>query len=245
MPGSTRAVLTHGAGSTADFLERSLGAPLRADGWVPEWVDDRSGSVDQVARAVGRAVGPGVGLVGGISLGAHAVALWAAEQAALPDLVDALVLLLPAWTGPPGGVAGLSAEAASRLEQLGVDAALAEVDDGSWVSAELRAAWPTYGSDLAPALRATSESPGPTLEALSRIRVPVGVVGLVGDPFHPIEVARAWRDALPWAALVELDQRAPAVGRHVLGHAALTALREATHRKAAGPSGDPAASESR
>ena len=175
--------------------------------------------------SVGRAVGPGRrrrrwGLAGG----ARGRAL--GGRAGRPPRPGGRAGPAAPRLDRPGraGWPGCRQQPPTRLEQLGVDAALAEVDDGSWVSAELRAAWPTYGSDLAPALRATSESPGPTLEALSRIRVPVGLVGLVGDPFHPIEVARAWCDALPWAALVELDQDAPAVGRHVLGHAALSAL---------------------
>jgi len=57
--------------------------------------------------------------------------------------------------------------------------------------------------------------------------VPVGLVAFVGDPFHPVEVARAWCDALPFAGLVELDHDAPATDRSVLGAAALTALRRA------------------
>jgi pimeloyl-ACP methyl ester carboxylesterase len=229
VPGSGRtparvAVLAHGCGSTGDFVARALGGPLREAGWSIETVEDRTGRIDAVAEAVADAVRTsGAELVAGVSLGAHAVARWAAHDPAVSARLEGLLLLLPAWTGPPGPVAALSLDAAGRVERLGVPAALRTMDDGSWVSEELGRAWPAYGKDLVPALRATALSPGPTLEELSRIRVPVGVVSLVGDPFHPVEVAREWATALPHAAVIEISPHAPAMDREVLGRAALLA----------------------
>ena len=229
MPGSGRtpahvAVLAHGSGSTGDFVAGALGGPLREAGWSIETVEDRTGRVDAVVEALADAVrASGAGLVAGVSLGAHAVARWAARDPDVTARLEGLLLLLPAWTGPPGTVAALSGDAAGQVERLGVPAALRTLDDGSWVSEELGRAWPAYGKDLVPALRATASSPGPTLEELSRIRVPVGVVSFVGDPFHPAEVAREWATALPRAAFVELPADAPAMDREVLGRAALLA----------------------
>ncbi len=229
MPGSGRtparvAVLAHGCGSSEDFVARALSGPLRESGWSIETVEDRTGRVDAVMGAVAAAVrASGAGLVAGVSLGAHAVARWAARDPEVTARLEGLLLLLPAWTGPPGPVAALSGDAAGRVERLGVSAALRTMDDGSWVSGELARAWPTYGEALVPALRATADSPGPTLDELARIQVPVGIVAFVDDPFHPVEVAREWATAIPRAAVIELPLDAPALDREVLGRAALRA----------------------
>ena len=212
-------------GSTADFVTRAVGGPLSGEGWTVTAVDDRSGAVEQVQAAVAASVRrTGARLAGGVSLGAHAVARWAASAAGAASGIEGLLLVLPAWTGPPGPVAALSSLAAGEVDRLGPDAVVRSVDDGSWVGTELAAAWPTYGSGLAAALRATARSPGPTLDELARIEVPVGLVGFVGDPFHPVEVAREWCEVLPRAVLVELEKDAPGTDRSVLGRAALAAL---------------------
>lgn len=228
MPGSASsprvAVLAHGSGSTGDFVTRALRGPLGAAGWSIDAIEDRSGSVTKVEEAVAAAVRSlHPGLVAGVSLGAHAVARWAAHHPEASSILEGLVLLLPAWTGAPGCVAALSSAAADHVERSGVSETLGSLKDGSWVSEELERAWPSYGEALVPALRATAASPGPTLDELSRIRIPVGVVAFTDDPFHPVEIARAWSAALPRAGLVELARDAPALDREVLGRAALAA----------------------
>ena len=195
-------------------MTRAVGGPLSGEGWTVTAVDDRSGAVEQVQAAVAASVRrTGARLAGGVSLGAHAVARWAASAAGAASGIEGLLLVLPAWTGPPGAVAALSALAAGEVDRLGPDAVVRSVDDGSWVGTELAAAWPTYGSGLAAALRATAGSPGPTLDgARADRRCRWGWWGFVGDPFHPVEVAREWCEALPRAALVELEQDAPGHG---------------------------------
>lgn len=224
-PTAPVAVLTHGSGSTADFVQRALGPALLATGWATHPLQDRSGSVQRVEEALDHAIRTTQArLAAGVSLGAHAVARWAASEAGRTSNIEALLLVLPAWTGPPEDVATLSDVAAAEIERLGLAEACRQAEDGSWVGEELAKAWPTYGSALADVLRATSRSPGPTWEELGRIQVPVGLVAFVGDSFHPVEVARGWAATLPQAGLVELEQDAPASDRAVLGQAALEAL---------------------
>jgi hypothetical protein len=217
------AVLAHGSGSTGEFVHRALGPALAARGWLTVAVEDRTGEVGAVQTAIEQTVRrTGARLVGGVSLGAHAAARWAAERG--PDDLDGLLLVLPAWTGPPGEVASASAASAPVVEEVGGAEAGRLARDGSWVGEELARAWPTYGTGLAPALRATAGSPGPDLAHLRSLDVPTGVVGLLDDPFHPVEVAREWADALRSGGYVELSPRDPARDRSTIGRAALAAL---------------------
>jgi pimeloyl-ACP methyl ester carboxylesterase len=224
------ALLLHGSGSTGEFAERALGPALRAEGWAVRALEDRSGDVDAVGRAVGRAAAGAHGplLLAGISLGAHAAVRWAAHGGA-PDRLVGLLLALPAWSGAPADVASLSALAADDLERDGLDQVLARLRDQGWVGAELARAWPRYGQEqLVRSLRATAVSAGPTPEDLAAVRVPVGLVAVADDPFHPVRVAREWQQLLPRAALEVLPAAAPAADRSVIGGRGLRALRRAS-----------------
>jgi len=166
--------------------------------------------------------GPRLRLVGGVSLGAHVAARWAA--ASRPGL-DGVLFVLPAWTGVPGAVAAATAASAELVERLGTAGALAAAGTAvGWVAAELAAAWPAYGDGLAASLRAAAAAPGPTPAELAALPVPAGLVTFADDPLHPAAVAREWAAAIPHAAVRELPLAAPATDRSVLGGTALAAL---------------------
>lgn len=232
--GERVAVMAHGAGSTGDFLRRAFGPALAAAGWSLIPIEDRSGSVTEVEDRLAETVlSTGAALVGGVSLGAHAAARWAARSPSAD--VTGLLLVLPAWTGRPSTVAAASAAAGAQVASLGVGGALQQLQDGSWVGTELARAWPQYGSGLAAALVATARSWGPERDELRRITLPTGVLGLRADPFHPIRVSRSWARLIPKAGLVELDASEAANGVEVLGAGALAALAAARVRRVLTP----------
>src|SRR4051794_32447896 len=134
--------------------------------------------VDVVAgyRAALDAAGPGPVLVGGVSLGAHVAARWAA--AAPPGRVAGLLVALPVWTGPPcAAPAAVAARwTAGQARAGGVTAAVAATAGApGWLVAELGRAWAGYGAGLAPALEAAAEEPAPSVAELAGLDVPVGV----------------------------------------------------------------------
>jgi pimeloyl-ACP methyl ester carboxylesterase len=183
---------------------------------------DARGDVDEVvARLTAATDGREVALVGGISLGAHAAALWSLRGGRARELV----LAMPAWTGQPGPVAALTAATASAVQAFGIERELARVTtvaaDDDWVLDELRRGWRTYDDALlAAALRAAASSPGPTLDELSRISTRTAVVALADDPLHPETVARQWAAIVPGASLAVVGRHAPAHDRGALGRSA-------------------------
>jgi pimeloyl-ACP methyl ester carboxylesterase len=221
------AVVLPGAGSSADFVRRAFLRPLREAGYglvAPEPVPgpDLVRASFRVLDAAAAEYGPRLRLVGGVSLGAHTAARWAA--ACGPGL-DGVVLVLPAWTGTPGAVATATAASAELVDLLGTAGALAAAGTAvGWVAAELAAAWPAYGDGLAASLRAAAVAPGPTLAELAALPVPAGLVAFPDDPLHPAAVAHDWAAAIPRAAVREVPLAAPGADRSVLGATALAAL---------------------
>lgn len=159
-------------------------------------------------------------VVGGVSLGAHVAARWAARN---PGRCAGLILALPAWTGDPGDApAALAARASAEIvTHHGLDTAL-EGTTG-WLRDELTRAWRAYGDQLVPHLEEAAGSPAPTLDELKSLNVPTGIVGCTDDPVHPIEVAEQWADAIPRAVLTTTTLNAYP---HALGRA-VQAWREA------------------
>ena len=231
------AVLLAGAGSSADFVRRAFG-PALADHELravppvpgPAMVERAAAALDE-ARA---AYGPRLRLVGGVSLGAHVAARWAAGPGGRG--LAGLLLALPAWTGPPGPVAAATGAAADQVDRLGVAGALAAARAGGvgWVADELAAAWPAYGGLLGPTLRAAARSPGPSAAELRAVDRPVGLVAFADDPLHPLAVAAEWAALLPRAALARLHLADLAADRSRLGTAARCALAAASHPPGAG-----------
>lgn len=231
-PAPPVAVLLHGAGSTPDAARRLLGDA--APGWTlvaPEARGTLDDVVATLAASVARieASGRTVGLVGGISLGAHAVARWATEQ---PGGTPDLVLAMPAWTGRPDGIAALTAATADEIERDGTAALLARVvaeSGDDWVAYELVRAWEHADRhELARTLRAAATSAAPTLDELATIRARAVVVALLDDPLHPEQVARDWAAAIPGARLVPLPRNPRARGE--LGGVAGAVLRRLVPR---------------
>ncbi|MFL6128767.1 MAG: alpha/beta hydrolase [Mycobacteriales bacterium] len=222
------AVLLPGAGSSAGFLRRAFG-PALADHELLAVAPSPGPSVVVAALAAldaaADAYGSRLRLVGGVSLGAHLAARWAAAGRDL----DGLLLALPGWTGIPGPVAAATAAAADQVDRLGPAGAIAAAGSGgvSWVAEELGAAWPAYGELLAPTLRAAAASPGPSTADLRGLDLPVGVVAFADDPLHPLAVAEQWAALLPRAALRRLRLADLAPDRARLGTAARAALAEA------------------
>jgi pimeloyl-ACP methyl ester carboxylesterase len=231
-PGGAAAVLLPGSGSSADFVRRSFGPAL--PGWeliTPEPVPGASVVASAGADLDAAVRRYGARLAGGVSLGAHIAARWAAGNAgAGRATVAGLLVALPAWVGAPGPVAAASAAAAAEVERLGPRAAAAQAATAgapAWVAAELAAAWPRYGAELAATLRATAAAPGPTRDELRAIDVPVGLVAFRDDPMHPADAAEEWAALIPRCAVEWLRLDDPAADRSVLGRAAVRAWERA------------------
>ncbi|HET7901008.1 MAG TPA: hypothetical protein VFL59_07445 [Candidatus Nanopelagicales bacterium] len=221
------ALLAHGAGSSPDVVARLLGpcVPAGATVLAPALRGDVESSTALLERI---AAEHQVVLAGGISLGAHALAILAASTGAPWPLV----LAMPAWTGAPGPVAAATAAAADEVARLGRAEVLARLraDPATaedWVLEELTAGWAAYDDDaLAETLSAAASSRGPAPEELGRIQGPTALVALDGDPLHPRTVAEVWDVAIPRTALRVVGRHAPWGERGALGSAAADALRE-------------------
>jgi pimeloyl-ACP methyl ester carboxylesterase len=203
----------------------SLGAHLAA-----RWASSRAGA--PAGSGAGSPAGSGAGSPVGSSIG-FSVGFRAGSRASSPGGsragpwagLDGLVLALPAWTGPPGPIAAATAASAATVDRLGTAGALAAAGRAiPWVAAELAAAWPSYGPELASSLRAAAAAPGPDLGELAGLDLPVGLVAFTDDPLHPCATAELWAATLPRAVLHRLALADAAPDRTVLGTAALAAL---------------------
>ena len=228
-------MLLPGSGSDHVFVASAFAQPLAACGVrlvAPPPVAGR-GVVDAMWRALDAATGEhGTNLlVGGVSLGAHVAATWAARH---PGRCAGLLIALPGWVGPPGyAPAAVAARAsADAVRRDGLEATLTAVRTTAgprWVADELDRAWRGYGSALAESLHAAAATPAPTTGELRRLALPAGVAALADDPLHPRAVARRWADALPRAALVTTSLNAMGLDRATLGRAAVLAWLRAVH----------------
>jgi pimeloyl-ACP methyl ester carboxylesterase len=222
-------VLLAGSGSDHVFVTAVFAQPLAALGirLVAAPPAAGAGVVEDMWRSLDSAADPGT-LVGGISLGAHLAARWAAAN---PGGCAGLLLALPGWVGAPGGPVAAPAAAAAlasaaAVRRDGVPGALAAVHASAparWVAAELDRAWRAHGEHLADALRVAAATPGPTPEELGGLALPAGVAALTDDPLHPHAVAARWTAAMPRAALVTTTLAAVGRDRSALGRAAVLA----------------------
>ncbi|MBN6038719.1 alpha/beta fold hydrolase [Amycolatopsis sp. 195334CR] len=230
----TTALLLPGTGSDEFFVRSAFAGPLRAAGITlaaPPPPSDGTALIEGYLAAFEATAVESGGklLVGGVSLGAHLAAEWALRH---PERCSGLLLALPAWNGVPDGApASVAARiSAEMVERDGLDDALRTATDGvaPWLAAELRRAWPRHGAGLAAGLRAAGAHPAPTLEALARLRVPVGIAACTDDPVHPVAVAHAWAAALPRAHVCETTLAALGETREALGRAAVEAWQRAS-----------------
>jgi hypothetical protein len=243
------AVVLPGSGSDEVLVRAAFAEPLRAVGVALHAVEPRRGA-DVVAgyradldSALDRALDEGRQLlVGGVSLGAHVAAAWAAERLPVAGArLAGLLLALPAWTGPPGDApAALAARATAALVRAGgVDAAVTAARAGSppWLAAELARAWAGYGAGLADALDAAAREPAPDAPVLRSLTAPAGIAALADDPVHPLAVAEHWRRNLPRAERCRATLAAFGADPAVLGRAAVLGWLRAAHVERTRPEG--------
>lgn len=220
------AAVLHGTGSTAEFLTRAFGPAVTDRDWALIAHDDRTGQMDAMVAALAECtVDPAVAVIGGVSLGAHAAAAFAART----GWRGGLLLVMPAWSGQAGDVARLTSQTADRIAARGVEPVLADIEahaaPGDWVVAELIRAWRSYPPHtLIDCMRAAGSQSAPTPEELASIRARTVVVGLRDDPTHPVSVAGQWADSIPGARLALLDRDLAGRDVDVLGRTALAAL---------------------
>lgn len=193
------AVIVHGAGSTGAAARVLLGAPRSS-----VCVEDRTGDIERVIAALDDALlaHPNCTALVGVSLGAHAVARWAATTS---RAIPRICLVLPAWMGAPGASSTATMGAAQAIAAEGIPTTLRRLrEDGAHpdVVDLLALAWGEYSDDeLARCLLAASTGRGPTSDELARLVRPVAVVGWSKDAFHPESVARDWSSHLPLPSL--------------------------------------------
>ncbi|MGB8501627.1 MAG: alpha/beta hydrolase, partial [Mycobacterium sp.] len=118
---------------------------------------------------------------------------------------------------------------ALALRRDGLVAATAQMRASSpqWLADELTRSWIGQWPTLPDAMEEAADYVAPTCPELERLTVPIGVVGAIDDPVHPVEVAVEWVTAAPHAALrtVTLDEIGADPG--ALGAACLAALQRA------------------
>lgn len=230
LPAKTAVVLP-GTGSDEVFIAAAFAAPLNAAGVQlqapapqpgPALVDGYCAALDAAAEAAGAEKV----LVGGVSLGAHVAVQWALRN---PARCAGVLAALPAYTGAAAGAPAAQASRASAalVRDHGLERALQLATAGvpGWLADELVRSWRGHGGGLAAGLEAASGHPAPTAAQLRRLAVPVGVVGVAGDPLHPLAVARAWARDIPRAGLAEITFRRLGADPAAIGRAAVEALR--------------------
>ena len=237
-PGAEALVVAHGVGSSARFVLETFGAPVIASGRRLVAYDLRGhGDSTPVREPAGHAferhledlhavVGAsGARLVGGVSLGGHVAAGYAARGGA----VQGVVACLPAWTGRAVPGEGPHAAVAAEVATLGIAELVErfERDDAMvpWLRNVLIRDWAASDPDsLRAALVALDGALAPSDVELSDLQAPLGVVGWADDPGHPLEVARSWAGRAPRGVLVETSLTAMEEDGTALGAAAVAAL---------------------
>lgn len=240
-PTAPVALIAHGAGSSARFIEAAFTGPLGDAGLRLVTYDLRGHGTSQVARstehhhldahaadiaAVAASLDGEVAVIGGVSLGAHAAVRAASRRTVAARSVLAC---LPAWTGKAAPGKGPHAATAVELHHLGVAGVVerlrTEPGMPTWLRETLVADYLNHDqASLFAALTSLDGGEAPSRTELAALRVPLAVVGWADDPGHPLEVARTWADAAAEGFLVEMDLAAMDRGVASLGDAAVEAL---------------------
>lgn len=226
------AVFLPGTGSDAEFIGRALGPAAAVLGvgavTVSPGADPVRGYFDELDAAYrehGRII------VGGVSIGAMVGAQWAL---AFPSRAAGVIAAMPAWCGAPVGspAAASAALTAHHVEEDGLEETIAAMRASSpvWLGDELSRSWRGLRGDLVASMRSAAGYVAPTTAELSRLAVPVGIVGVMGDPLHNVEVARAWEAAIGRSALETISLDELGADPSVLASAGTTALQRATRR---------------
>lgn len=216
--------LLHGTGSDGDFVGSAFGQHLADAGYELHAPTLRSGRFEDYLRSLS----DDCAVAGGISLGAHA----AAWHAASSGWRRPLILVMPAWTGPPGAVAAATLASGEQIATLGVTGVLDGLDDHDWVVQALRRAWANYEPDvLAAALRDAATTSAPDPAQLAAIRAPTLVIGLADDPLHPVGVAEQWHSCIPGSQLIVEPRDLSGAGPRELGRVSAAWLRGLTESR--------------
>jgi pimeloyl-ACP methyl ester carboxylesterase len=214
---NSKAVIAHGAASSADFVRRVFAKPLESIGYdLVTW--DRRTPVQEADREFAALVrDSGATVVGGISVGAILATRYALAEG---DRLAGLLVALP----PPQPVGVPVPTAGGSEAALHIDSEEATRGAVPWVADEIRAAWATYTqADLVRELTSASRAVPPTYDKLAQCVVPTGIVALSGDPVHPMDAADQWAKALPFAELETVQMHEPATDITVIGQAAVRA----------------------
>lgn len=225
-----RAVLLPGTGSDHDYVRRAFSAALRGGGAILVAPAPRtSGLTAGYWADLDNAARDGRIAVGGVSIGAAVAVAWALAH---PDRTVAVLAALPAWNGAPGTApAALAARhTAAMLRRDGIDATVEMMRTSSppWLAEELSRSWRGQWPGLPDAMEDASRYVAPSLAGMAGLTVPLGVAGVVDDPVHPVDVAAAWADAAPCAALRTVTLAELGADPAVLGAACLGALDSAS-----------------
>jgi pimeloyl-ACP methyl ester carboxylesterase len=219
-------VMLAGTGSDDKYVTRAFAGPLHAAGariLAPRpqpnhLIDGYLAEMDDAARG-------GPIAVGGISIGAAVAVAWALQH---PGSAVAVLVALPAWTGPPDSApAALAARYSARqLRDEGLAATTAQMRASSppWLAEELARSWRNQWPQLPDAMEEAAGFIAPTHAELQRLTAPMGVASASDDPIHPLDVAAQWAAAAPHAALRTLTLDQLGADPAALGAACLAAL---------------------
>lgn len=222
-------MLLPGTGSDDDYVYRAFSPALHdAGASVVAAVPAAGGLIAGYVACLDNAAAENPIVVGGVSIGAAVAVSWALAH---PNRAVAVLAALPAWKGPPEGAAAALAarHSAQALRRDGLVAATAQMRASSpqWLADELTRSWVGQWPDLPGAMEEAADYVAPTSPELERLAVPMGVVGVVDDPVHPVEVAVEWVTAAPRAALQTVTLAEIGADPAALGAACLAALQDA------------------
>lgn len=225
-------VMAHGVGSSARFLLDAFGDPFARSGLRLIAYDLRGHGGSGPARSAAEhrleahaadlatiADLVGATMVGGVSLGGHAAV---AAAGSVPD-IETVLACLPAWTGRAVPGQGPHAAVAAAVEREGIGAMVDGFDRDEtlepWLREVLMRDWSSAdASSLAAALSALDGGLAPTEADIRALSARLAVVGWVGDPGHPFDVAVDWahwapRGHLEAIAIGDLNGDLAALGR--------------------------------
>lgn len=227
--GGVCTVLLPGTGSDDDYVYRAFSGALHEFGAVVcAAVPQSSGLLAGYLADLDNAARDKPIAVGGVSIGAAVATAWALAH---PGHVVAVLAALPAWTGSPESApAALAARhSAHALRRDGLVAATSQMRASSppWLADELTRSWIGQWPALPDVMEEAAGYVAPTCRELEQLAVPMGVVGAVDDPVHPLEVAVEWVSAAPRAALRTVTLDAMGADPGLLGTACVAALQEA------------------
>ncbi len=153
----------------------------------------------------------------GISMGSG-VAIQIARRR--PELVDALILLRPAWmdkSGPKnlkiiGDIGRWLSDCTPQdaIKQLNEDPFYAQLVQSNPAAAKsiLDAITRSNACENAPVLtQMVDDAPFTSLADLKGVKAKTLVVGTRNDPLHPMEIAQAWARTIPQATFCELPSK--------------------------------------